>query len=142
MKPLMSGLFALALVGLLALGATAQTPSQALDPDALLVAADVNGDGSLSRAEFVAERARNFDRLDRIKDGTLTRDEFSAAAPAGMRRTFIGAQFAVFDSNSDKRLSRAEYNGAPTPGFDRLDANHDDILSAQEMRSARGRKSP
>jgi Ca2+-binding EF-hand superfamily protein len=116
-------------------------PTQRLlpDPESLIASADANKDGAVSRAEFVAERAKTFPRLDRNRDGFLSRDEFLAAAPAGMRRNFLAAQFGRFDANNDGKLSPAEFNAAPTPGFDRLDSNGDGSLSAAEMKNARAR---
>jgi hypothetical protein len=121
-----------------ALAQAARLP--ALDQDALLASADTNGDGAITKAEFVAARARSFDRLDRNGDGKLARGEFTAAAPAGIRRNFVASQFNGFDANHDGLLSRVEFNAAPTPGFDRVDADGKGILSAAEVSSARVRR--
>jgi hypothetical protein len=131
-------LFSIALVTVGAAAAVAQTGGPPiLDTGAILTSADANSDGAVSKAEFVAERAKAFDRLDANKDSTLTRAEFVVAAPSGIRRNFIASQFGAFDTNGDGQLSRAEYNAAPTPGFDRLDANKDAVLSSQEIAAAR-----
>jgi Ca2+-binding EF-hand superfamily protein len=112
----------------------------ALDPDALFASADTNGDSAITKAEFIAARARSYDRLDRNGDGKLARGEFTGAAPAGIRRNFVASQFSGFDANHDGLLSRAEFNAAPTPGFDRVDADRNGILSAAEVSSARSRR--
>ena len=41
-------------------------------------AADTNGDGKVSREEFLAQAAARFDRLDANKDGAITADEVKA----------------------------------------------------------------
>lgn len=46
---------------------------------------DIDGDGTLTRAEAVAAATSRFDRLDANRDGTLTREERQAARAA--RRT-------------------------------------------------------
>jgi hypothetical protein len=116
--------------------AQAQTPP-VLDANALLASADANKDGSITKAEFIAERAKAFDRLDVSKDGFLTRQEFTAAAPAGMRRNLPATQFGSFDKNGDAKLSRDEFNAAPTPGFVRLDRDRNGTPSPQEIAAAR-----
>lgn len=40
--------------------------------------ADANGDGKISREEFLARAAARFDRLDANKDGVLTAEEMKA----------------------------------------------------------------
>ena len=45
---------------------------------------DQDGDGNVSRAEFVAKTDRMFERLDENADGTLTKAELEAArGPSG-----------------------------------------------------------
>ena len=47
--------------------------------------ADANGDGRISRDEFLARAAARFDRLDANKDGALTTDELRAGHHRGGR---------------------------------------------------------
>ena len=96
-----------------------------------LMAMDANGDGAITRAEAVAARGAQFNRLDADDDGYLSQAE-RAAAPGGGRLLS-----RVPDSDGDGRLSRAEMMAAPYRGFDRLDADGNGTLSAQEIETAR-----
>lgn len=85
---------------------------------------DTDGDGRISRAEFVAP----FDRLDRNHDGVIDASEMEGDGPGGR---FL----ARLDTNGDGKVSRAEYE-AP---FARLDANGDGFIDQNEMAGLRGR---
>ncbi len=100
---------------------------------AALQAMDSNGDGSITRAEAQAARATMFDRLDTDDDGALDATERAAANGQGqMARSLEGA-----DANNDGRIVRAEMMSQPYRGFDRLDRNNDDVLSADEIEALR-----
>lgn len=66
-----------------AAGATAPTPATVVDPEAaarLFSRFDTNRDGRLSSAELDAARANqgNWIAIDRNRDGSITREEFTA----------------------------------------------------------------
>lgn len=102
---------------------------------AMLQAADANHDGSITRAEAQFARGALFGRLDVDHDGYLSQAERTrgdeSAAGAG-RRNLDGA-----DTNHDGRISRAEMTNLPYRGFDRLDRNRDDVVSADEIERMR-----
>jgi hypothetical protein len=100
-----------------------------------LVAMDANGDGAITRAEAEAARTAQFNRLDTDHDGYLSQAE-RAAAPGGGRMLN-----QLPDGDSDGRISRTEMMAAPYRGFDRLDADGNGTLSAQEIETARARAS-
>lgn len=108
----------------------------ALDPASLFASADANGDGLVSRAEFIAARNARFDVLDANRDGFLVRDETAAAAPGLRGRVMLPVMFPQFDSNGDGKVSRQEFNAAPAPGFDLADANGDGMVSPAEAKAA------
>lgn len=114
----------------------AAAQSTSLDPVELFETADKNGDGAVSRDEFIAARTARFDTLDANHDGTLTNGEFSAAAKGLKGRVMAPLMFAQFDANSDGHITRQEFASAPTPGFDSADANRDGVVSQVEMKAA------
>lgn len=110
----------------------------------LLKEADTNKDGALSKAELTASREAQYARVDTDKDGFVSEAERAAAAPpaaAGRSRgrELAGGAAARFDSNGDGKVSKAEFLGAPTPGFDFADTNKDGNLSKEEIAAVRGR---
>jgi hypothetical protein len=110
--------------------------SAALDPASLFASADANGDGLVSKAEFIAARDARFDVLDTNHDGFLVRDEMAAAAPGLRGRMMLPVMFPQFDSNGDGKVSRQEFSAAPAPGFDMADANGDGMVSPAEAKAA------
>ena len=76
-------IFAAAAVALLAGAASAQAP----DPAAIVKSWDKDGDGAVSKDEWVAagRPAERFDAVDANKDGKVTAEEL-AAAMAAMRQ--------------------------------------------------------
>lgn len=73
---------AIALLGTAAASmACAQTaaPDQPTKPAAAMRHGDIDGDGVITRAEFLANAAKRFDAMDTDKDGKLTAEERRAA---------------------------------------------------------------
>ncbi len=98
--------------------------------------ADSNADGFVSRTEWLAYRAQQFDRFDRNKDGYLSESD----VPGFMRNNDKGAMMIQtikdFDANHDGRLSRDEFVNGPTLAFDAIDHDHNDVLDPQELKQA------
>lgn len=84
---------------------------------------DTNGDGKVTKAEYVARHAAGFGRKDKNKDGVLSSDEHAHSS-------FEGA-----DLNKDNQLSSEEYVHIFEKQFDNsFDKNGDGIATVDEVR--------
>jgi len=128
----------LALVPLLTLGGCVGVAVRAVghgheraDPGQMFERADANGDGRITRDEFVSARNALFARLDRDGDGYLT----SGDAPRRLRNRGGDGQAAglrFMDADGDGRVSRREFVDGSLKLFDRADVNHDGVVDSQE----------
>lgn len=105
---------------------------------------DANGDNSISRAEFDArggaktgDRAeRRGARAERRADRMERRGERRGQRGAMMGR--MGARgFQAMDMDKDGRVSIADATAHALARFDRIDANRDGMISADERQAAR-----
>jgi Ca2+-binding EF-hand superfamily protein len=103
------GLALLTGVALIA-GAAAQDVPRT--PQDYLQRMDTDGDGRVSRAEYIAYMGRGFDRIDTDGNGVLEGDEL----PRGARR-----------------VTRADYEASLAAAYARQDSNHDGYLDAHEL---------
>ncbi|MCW4462023.1 EF-hand domain-containing protein [Sphingomonas sp. BT-65] len=106
----------------------------------LLTGADANRDGVVTRDEYARARAANFARMDRNKDGAVSKSDFKRLArfkPDAASR--LDTLIAAMDANKDGKATRAEFEAAPMPLFDRADANGDGRIDANEMAAAKSR---
>jgi hypothetical protein len=126
----------------------------------MLMAADANGDRSVTRAEVDALQAEMFAWMDRNSDGYLdqadqspmrqrlrARHESRMEDGEGERRRGRGrgrgrggegheGRMRAADTNGDERLSQAEYMAMGNPAFDRLDADENGVVSPDELDAA------
>ena len=105
-------LVGLVLFGGIASGMPATAQGAPRTPREYLQRMDTDGDGRVSRAEYIAYMLRGFDRLDKDGNGVLEGDEL----PPGARR-----------------VTRAEYEASLAAAFERQDTNHDGFLDAREL---------
>lgn len=106
---------------------------------------DTDGDGAISRAEFLAAKAGAFDRVDTDGDGIVTTAEMEAAREQARERVRErlaerggpGGGFAQADADGDGQVSREEWLSAPTELFNRADADGNDMLTREEMSALR-----
>jgi Ca2+-binding EF-hand superfamily protein len=121
-----TNLLAMLLTGCLAAPALAEG-------DRLLAGLDANGDGAISRPEFLVLRQQMFARIDADGSGTVTEAEVAAAEAAmAKRRQRQVRDLWSQDADGDGELTLAEYTSS-TPGFDRADRDGDGVLSGAEI---------
>jgi Ca2+-binding EF-hand superfamily protein len=112
--------------------AASRTPGAALDK------ADANHDGYLTREEFKASRAVQFERLDRNNDGLVTLSEFPRLAKSSRPKAkALKTMITHADHDGDGRVTRAEFVDGPALLFDRADRDHDGRLSSEEVAAVR-----
>lgn len=119
----------------LAVGAALAAPAAARDrpdPMEMLAKSDANGDGRVTRAEFISARRDRFARMDRNDDGYVSDDDL----PRMVRKRAgdkVDRAIDALDSNRDGRLSPAEFVDGPTRLFDLGDANGDGVVDRSEQ---------
>ncbi len=114
---------------------------------------DANDDGALTSADREARMAQHrtemFAKLDSDRNGQISCDEFMAQRPEGMRskgpghhRMGVrgersGMMMRMADTNSDGRITRAEFTAAALARFDRADADRNGQVTAPERKAMR-----
>lgn len=134
MKP---HIFAIAAL-LLTPGLAAASPQTALDPARIFDKADLNGDGLVTRDEFLQKRTELVYRIDRNNDGII--NDLDAPKRERMRRMFdqrVRDNAAAFDRNGDGVITTDEFVNGPTVLFDTIDTNIDGAVSQAELSAAR-----
>ncbi|MBW8880535.1 MAG: EF-hand domain-containing protein [Asticcacaulis sp.] len=114
-------------------------------------ALDANKDGQLDRKEFEAPPPDPFDAMDANHDGKVSQAEFDAFKPDVVFMRLDGPpppgapgrgfgmhmqpETRSLDGNGDGKVSFDEFAKPMKDHFDRLDANHDGVLSDDELRA-------
>lgn len=115
------------------------TPAQAKAGLKRMARSDANGDGTVTRDEIKATRAKMFPRADRDGNGVITASDI----PAWLQRMNSEISFSnfskYFDANKDDKISRDEWQNGGMQVFDLADANRDDQVTAAERASAMAR---
>lgn len=124
-----------ALVGSFALSGAALAGDDKLDR------LDADKDGKITAAEYTAGSKTAFDKLDANADGKVTAAEMDAAyttsKPAvGAAKAPSGERIKALDTDGDGSLSSVEHEAGSRTMFDKLDANKDGSLTAEEIKAA------
>jgi EF hand domain-containing protein len=103
--------------------------------DMFVKAFDANGDGKVSKEEFLAKRP-GFDKIDGNHDGSVTSEEVKAM-PAVQKHGGTGQNFvAHFDADKDGKVTTAEYDAKRSTFFDKMDKNKDGMIDQSEFKAA------
>ncbi|MDR3389308.1 MAG: EF-hand domain-containing protein [Rudaea sp.] len=89
---------------------------------------DTAGNGYVTQDEFLAAAKKRFARMDKNGDGKLTPDEL--AAPRWPRRQADASQASVETAKGSRGAQFAQKH------FDKLDTNHDGVVSIDEYLAA------
>ena len=111
---------------------------------------DLDGDGAISRAEFVCafgkDSGHEFDKVDTDGDGELSKEEYLAAYGKKCRMAQVSRaerEFDLLDFNRDGAIDRAEFVAAfgldSGAEFDIVDTDNDGELSKEEYMAAYGK---
>jgi Ca2+-binding EF-hand superfamily protein len=93
---------------------------------------DLNGDGKITRGEFMAVRATCFAKCDGNGDGLLTRAEVKTFFPRQLVDRMDSA-FARLDRDHDGLISREEFDRESDRLFRQQDANGDLVIAGSEL---------
>jgi Ca2+-binding EF-hand superfamily protein len=102
-------------------------------------AKDQNHDGKLS-AEESKMPVERFTRIDTNKDGFLTKEELTQAFQPngeGPRAKFGARQFAKMDADKNGKVTKAEALAAAEARFSHVDANHDGVITQEEIQTVK-----
>jgi hypothetical protein len=100
----------------------------------MLAKADANNDGTITKAEFLADVDARFTKHDVNKDGKISKEE----RPGGGEGRG-GRMINRLDTDKDGAISLDEQRAQATRRFDRLDTNGDGKLDQAERDAARER---
>jgi hypothetical protein len=92
----------------------------------------VNGNGKVTRAEFLAVREFCFVRYDANEDGVLAPAEIRRRLP-GRPAEGLGAAVAGMDRDGDGEISREEWDWESGRLFQFLDTNSDGVITRMEL---------
>ena len=110
----------------------ALSPAEIDAAPAVLKALDKNGDGKISGDEFPVPAGRGRGE-GRGRGGSGIGDEAPAVPPTPDE---LAATLMAFDKNKDGKLTKKETPERLQGVFARADANHDDVLTVDEIKAA------
>ena len=106
-------------------------------PVGVMAALDRNGNGVIE-AEEIDLAVVSLRKLDRNKDGRITREEISGSGPARPSRG-RPPLLSTLDKDGDGKVSKEEAPERLKERFDRIDSNGDGYIDAEEEKVARQR---
>jgi hypothetical protein len=117
---------------------TATQPTMVVEPVAMMIAAcDADGDGRVTRAELTPCVAHSFAAIDTAHAGSIGYIGYSDWALKWLGdANALPSPFSV-DADKDNRITLAELQEALGGVFDRLDRDHDGVLTRAELLTIR-----
>jgi Ca2+-binding EF-hand superfamily protein len=94
---------------------------------------DLDGDGRITRTEFVTGRSQRFTAIDRNSDQVVSAADFPAGTQAMLLDRRVDKVIAAADLNHDGEVTRLELGLAGTPLFDRADVDGNGIVESKEI---------
>lgn len=110
----------------------AEPPVSGGERGSLLMRLDKDGDGQISKEEYLAKHNERFESLDENNDGYIDENEAITARRQPGAHGFI----KKFDKDNDGKVSKEEFSG-PDEKFDGLDENQDGYIDNSEAVGAR-----
>lgn len=110
---------------------------------AMLEKVDTNQDGNITKDEITSHRAEKFTSADLNGDNLITPDEFEAFAEAERERRMAERQARMFDrldANDDGYISADEHASADKRMdrmFNRIDSDGDGVITEAEREAAK-----
>jgi len=93
--------------------------------------------GDMTHDQFISRQSERMLAADTDGDGKVSRAEFAAQTRGGQRDP--GRLFDRIDTNHDGYLDKSEIRAALEQRFQRLDANKDGVITLEERAAMRGR---
>lgn len=113
-----------------------------LRTEAMMHVIDTDGDGTVSKSEWLAFQEKVFSMLDKNHTGTVDAKEFVSRSGGDVKSIATGgfarglrtqAEMHKIDTDGDGTVSHDEYIAYQTKVFDMMDTSHDGMLTKQEM---------
>jgi hypothetical protein len=89
----------------------------------------------LTLDEYRAEARADFDAMDDDANGNVTAEEMEEADPQSDGEMSTAQKIALQDTNEDGVLALSEYEDAVEKRFEEIDANDDDNIGRDELKS-------
>jgi opacity protein-like surface antigen len=116
----------------------ATQPTMVVEPIAMMIAAcDADGDGRVTRAELTACVTRSFAAVDGTHGGSIGYIGYGDWALKWLGDANALPSPFTIDANGDNRITLAELQAELARTFDRLDKDHDGVLTRAELLTIR-----